>query len=509
MFKNCTSLTSLNLSNFNLPSINDNSNMFIDCNNLEYLNIKNINIQLNQLKTIIKNTRINIILCINETMNINLTLLDNNCVTIDCSENWKKNQKKLFVSNNSCVDDCLYLYEDKCYDECPYDTSLSGNKCINNSYGETNIQNKSDNIICDVVDYFQGKCRINLKTAEDKEKFKQKVLSAIKDGSLVNLIASQEKNNSYFVINDEKEIYLVSSLSDQMYMENITSINFSECEKILKDNSDNNETLYTFRIDHEIEGYNIPIIEYVIFNDNGTILNLDKCNNIYSQYFIPVSINEDNLFKYDLSSDYYNDICSPYKSENGTDMTIYDRKYDYNINNLSLCEANCTFKGYNSSTSKAECECKTKSYLYSIDDLSKDDLLNKTNNEQKLTNLNVIKCSNLLSSSDNIKNNSGFYLIAIIIILFIIIMILFCVKGYNNLENKIDEVISIKFNKDKKEKKKENKTLTNILNQNRATKNKKETKNKKTTNMRNKSTKNSIIKSRDKNNRDKKDIIKE
>ena len=81
--------------------------------------------------------------------------MDNNCVTIDCSENWKKNQKKLFASNNSCIEDCLYLYEDKWYNECPYNTSLSGNKCINNSfiiktsipYEEANIQNKSETSI--------------------------------------------------------------------------------------------------------------------------------------------------------------------------------------------------------------------------------------------------------------------------------------------------------------------------------------------------------------------------
>ena len=58
-------------------------------------------------------------------------------------------------------------------------------------------------------------------------------------------------------------------------------------------------------------------------------------------------------------------------------MTMYDRKNDYNENHLSLCEANCTFKGYNSSTSKVECECKTKSYLYSVGGLYEDDLLDK------------------------------------------------------------------------------------------------------------------------------------
>ena len=60
-----------------------------------------------------------------------------------------------------------------------------------------------------------------------------------------------------------------------------------------------------------------------------------------------------------------------------------------------------------------------------------------------------MKCNNLISSGENIKNNTGFYLLAIIIVLFIIVMIIFCCKGYNNLENKIDEVISINLNKKK------------------------------------------------------------
>ena len=190
MFKNCTSLISLNISNFYLPSFKDISDMFIDCKNLEYLNIKNIKISQNQLQTIIKNTGINIVICINENLNINLTILDNNCITIDCSLNWKEKQKKLFVSNNSCVDNCLYSYENKCYNECPYGTISNGNICINNSfitettipYKETSIiikNNKSENIICDVIEFFKGKCKINLMTAENKEAFKQSILSAI------------------------------------------------------------------------------------------------------------------------------------------------------------------------------------------------------------------------------------------------------------------------------------------------------------------------------------------
>ena len=257
----------------------------------------------------------------------------------------------------------------------------------------------------------------------------------------------------------------------------ITAINFTECENIIKEKYDiKNEELIIFKLEHIKEEFNIPIIEYAIFSENGTFLNLDDCNNISSLYYIPVNINEDKLFIYDPSSNYYNDECSKYTSDNGTDMTIYDRKNDFNENHLSLCESNCTYKGYNSSTLKAECQCLTKTYLLSTDDLSQDDLLVQIDdNNKKITNLNLIKCSNLISSTEDIKSNTGFFLLAVIIVLFIIVMILFCIKGYNSLENKIDEIISIKFKVSKssnKKKKKINLIHTNIESDNNNNNNK-------------------------------------
>ena len=434
------------------------------CEKLEYLNLINAEISENPkhlvIQNILSNTTKNLVICINpnqrEEISKNLDITEQNCITFDCSENWRVNRKKIFVSNGSCINECKFAYGIYCYDECPNGTFYDGYICENYSFPykilettnlaiEYNMTYSSNNSICDVKAFFLGKCKNNFQNLEDKETFKNNILSAIKDGTLTGLISSRVKNGSYMMNDDDNKIYLISTLANQINMENITSINFSECEKLLREKYESDEELYTFRIDHNIEGYKIPIIEYVIFNENGTFLNLDKCNNIHSQYFIPVSINEDDLFKHDPSSDYYNDECSIYKSENGKDMTMYDRKNDYNENHLSLCEANCSFKGYNSSTSKAECECKTKSYLYTKDDLSNDDLLNKMDNEQKPTNLNLMKCNNLISSSENIKNNTGFFLLAIIIILFIIVMIIFCVKGYNTLENKINEVIYNKF----------------------------------------------------------------
>jgi hypothetical protein len=112
-----------------------------------------------------------------------------------------------------------------------------------------------------------------------------------------------------------------------------------------------------------------------------------------------------------------------------------------------------------------------------------------------------MKCTNLISSGDDLKNNTGFFLLGIIIILFIIVMIIFCVKGYNNLEYKIDEVISIKFKSDKNNKINKSKSLIHDINPNRNknTRHLSGRKNKKINSLVNKNSKNSFLKGSNQN----------
>ena len=88
-------------------------------------------------------------------------------------------------------------------------------------------------------------------------------------------------------------------------------------------------------------------------------------------YNIPVEIDEDeeNLDKYNTSSDYYNDECSVYTTDDGTDIIISDRKQEYNDNNMFLCESNCNYTNYNSSTKKSVCNCEVNSKIYSISEI--------------------------------------------------------------------------------------------------------------------------------------------
>ena len=74
----------------------------------------------------------------------------------------------------------------------------------------------------------------------------------------------------------------------------------------------------------------IPRIEYEIYypiyNNNNLIkLNLSICNKININ--IPIIINENDIDKYNISSNYYKDIC--YKSKSNIDIIINDRKEEY------------------------------------------------------------------------------------------------------------------------------------------------------------------------------------
>ena len=77
---------------------------------------------------------------------------------------------------------------------------------------------------------------------------------------------------------------------------------------------------------------------------------------------------------------------------------------------------------------------------------------------EMVTNLGITSC-NILSSTENIKSNSGFYTLLIIIVIFIIVFIIFYVKGYNMIENKINEVIYYQFEDEDKLKSKKIKNL--------------------------------------------------
>ena len=90
------------------------------------------------------------------------------------------------------------------------------------------------------------------------------------------------------------------------------------------------------------------------------------------------------MFKYNISCDYYNDICFPFTIEYKTDIILIDRRKEY-INNMSLCESNCELTGYKFNKKEAICECNIKIKLPLISGivLNQNKLLNNFINQKK------------------------------------------------------------------------------------------------------------------------------
>ena len=272
------------------------------------------------------------------------------------------------------------------------------------------------------------------------------------NGQLDELIEEIIHNKTEIIIKEDYAIHQITSINNQLTNNNLSFIDFKGCEDILKQeyNIKAEEELLIYKIENIVKGFNIPIIEYILFTQNEHIkLNLTICNNITVEYNIPVSINENEIYKYDPSSQFYNDKCNKYSKDGNVDITLFDRKNEYNNNNMSLCESKCSFKGYNSTNSKSICDCNIKTDMtYSENDTN--NLLNKIQSEKSSSNLDVTQCINEVYSAEEIKSNSGFYILLIILVIFIIIFIIFCVKGKDMLENKLNEVIYKKFENSKK-----------------------------------------------------------
>ena len=67
-------------------------------------------------------------------------------------------------------------------------------------------------------------------------------------------------------------------------------------------------------------------------------LNFSYCQDMNFTYSYPVEIDETEEYKYNPDSDYNNEICFQYTTENNTDIILYEKRKEFNEYNLSLCE---------------------------------------------------------------------------------------------------------------------------------------------------------------------------
>ena len=283
--------------------------------------------------------------------------------------------------------------------------------------------------------------------------------------SIKNNLLNQNYTKENIIIKTKNVIVQLSTTKDQENPDelDVSNINLGECENILK--SENNipleESLIIYKTDIKINGTN-TFIQFEVYDPLDLhILNLEVCSQEQISLNVPVvmdievetlysSLEKSGYNLFNKSDSFYHDICTPYTSENGTDILLSDRKKDIYTTSQSkaICQTGSDLQSYNSTNKKAKCICSISTKV--ITDFSFDKIFNKKEIEQKFfdslshSNFRVLKCYKLIFDFSKIKNNIGEILMSIIFIIIIILLIIFCILDHKNLNKNIKFLLDIK-----------------------------------------------------------------
>ena len=106
-----------------------------------------------------------------------------------------------------------------------------------------------------------------------------------------------------------------------------------------------------------------------LFGTNLIKLNLTVCTNNKISIYMPFLITG-NTDEYNSCSGYYNDICYTTTSEDGTDITLEDRRKKFIGEDKIVCQEDCVFSKYEHESSKVRCLCNAKESSTSITEMT-------------------------------------------------------------------------------------------------------------------------------------------
>ena len=149
----------------------------------------------------------------------------------------------------------------------------------------------------------------------------------------------------------------------------------------------------------------IPVDVLNTFNSSNLFDNLkNKIGNAFD--------NDLNII--DPTSSFYNDICTPFKNENGNDVLLDERKLDYFNENYHFCEEGCKLIKYYETTHRLACRCQIKRTSSDVSNYQTNPIDIPEDFYKKsagYSNIKVFKCSSQVFSARGQKGNFGSYIL--------------------------------------------------------------------------------------------------
>ena len=281
---------------------------------------------------------------------------------------------------------------------------------------------------------------------------REKILSSYcLNGSSVIIAGSQ--GFAFQVSNTNNEMKSVESGNDM-------SMDMTECENILKD---------VYHIDKELS---LLIIKFLKNDGNGESqtfqyeifhpltlekLNFSYCENTTVDLYVSFELSEEQKEIYDdlvdqgydpfdLNDKFYREICTPYTSENGTDVLLDDREeFIYtSLVNSSICPEGCDYTEYYANKNYIKCECganNSEIVTLDLEHISGNNIYKSFLSTMKSTNYKVMICYNLVFNFKIFCHNYGSIISLILFCIYFFYIIYYCYKEISSIKISISKLL--------------------------------------------------------------------
>ena len=375
-----------------------------------------------------------------ETCFSNGDINDNNCIT--CAQNYILNINK----NNNCIIGCKYYFyftnykEYKCTidNQCPEEASIlipELSKCTKNCKDEENYPYQYNGHCLSECPGDTKANENNICQIKSVEKCTYKLLDLFLDNEIEkDNIEKNYMSDEYSII-----LYKTSECITKLRI-NIPKIDFKECYQKVKDYYSLQKDLVIAMIDRYIydkdTGVKNPDTTYAFFhpvtgeNLNASVICKEVKIIVEENILSIIDNNQTVLFFsnqnvdiFNISNEFYTDICFHFESPNKRDVVIKDRIKSY-YPNVTLCDSGCKNRGINLTSLTAICECSFKDLLDKsilndniiLDNIIVNGLIEQVSQTLNILNLEVMKCYKTVFDPKYMSKCTGFYLVLIILL---------------------------------------------------------------------------------------------
>ena len=365
-----------------------------------------------------------------ETCSIYGSKFINNCISC-------KN-KSLILYNSNCIENCpkgYYKYNNNCYENCPDGTYTYEfiSECVNECPSITKVNNINHH------------CVVNSILSNDTDSIIDKIDDNIRAYvSSDSLIQGNDITIQVYELHDSENIQIIANEA------RISTIDINECYQLLKEHYHipENEDIIMIKVDKSLVNCPVNEVFFYLYDYQGNKLDSTLCENVDIEKPIvnpelldlisAEDLSKQGIDVFNSNDSFFNNLCKPFTSNNGTDVPLKDRRNDF-YQNVSFCEEGCVYDHIDYSKMTVVCNCDPEEEIESINNNTKP--LSLTNIKNAFTsklftwNYSVVKCYNLVFNWKIMKKNYGCWVMLVIICLTIIFTFVFFRKGIKPIRN--------------------------------------------------------------------------